>query len=494
MKEDIPRWSFAHANTAESVGDACSQLPPMISEFLAQHQVPGIAVGVVVGGDLVWSGGYGSVRVGTTMVPNTSHIFRIASMTKSVTALATLMLRDRGLLRLDDEVRSFLPELNLVNEQEMDGAALSVRHLLSMAGGLVEDDPWADRQLDLNDDYFGEMLRGGVLMTYPAATAFEYSNLGYALLGRIFRVAAGETVQRFVEREIFQPLNMSDTTWNVAELDSDRVVPGYRLRGGAFELEPLLGDGAFAPMGGLATSLRDLARLVGLHLSAWPPRGGGESTLVRRSTLREMAQVQRASNEFPHADSHGYASTGYGFGLSCSVHERFGRVVGHGGALPGFSSYMEWLPDCGIGVVALSNRTYRPINSLVRACCATLEQQGVIQARRLEPSDLLQRAQRSVIELYEGRSPEALGDSQLPAVRALETLVLDLDDARQYPDFAALRSAMGPVVEVGPVRPIGLLRGSWEMICERGSVDVSVMLGPTVPIGLQFIRCSVVSV
>jgi CubicO group peptidase (beta-lactamase class C family) len=493
VSEGLSAWRFERARAEGALAEGCSRLDSVISDFQEDHRIPGLAAGVVDDQGLVWSSGYGRVRWNGSATPDSSHIFRIASMSKSVTALAMLMLRDRGLVSLDDEVRSLLPEIEVVNSEDMESERLSVRHLLSMASGFVEDDPWADRQLDLDAEAFSRMLRSGVMLSLPTSVSFEYSNFGYALLGRIFQVVAGEPVQRFTEREIFEPLGMTETTWDVLGSDLERVVPGHRLRHGEFEIEPSLGDGAFAPMGGLATSIRDLSRLVGLHLSAWSPRESKESGLVRRSTLREMAQVQRGSNGFPLPDPQGYAFLGYGYGLSCSAHERFGRVVGHGGALPGFSSYMEWLPECGVGILVLTNRTYRPTSVLVRSCFASLAREGLLERRTLEPSQALRSAQRFVVGLYEGRSIEELCDVDTLSVGALETLTLDLDDDRRYPDFASLSQSLGTILEVGSIRAQGGLRGSWSLVCERGRCEVSVMIGPIVPLGIQFIAVRVVS-
>ncbi len=118
---------------------------------------PGVAWGLVADGALAASGGAGAVRVrpdGTPAgpVPDADSVFRIASMTKSFTATAVLALRDDGRLGLDEPVTAHVPELADVRLPTADSPVLTVRHLLTMSGGLPTDDPWGDRQQELGAD------------------------------------------------------------------------------------------------------------------------------------------------------------------------------------------------------------------------------------------------------------------------------------------------------------------------------------------------------
>lgn len=113
--------------------------------FFEGGDAPGVAYGVVVDGKLVHTGGFGAIRVGESgegLVPAADSIFRIASMSKSFVAATVLLLRDEGVLQLDDPVEKWVPELVGVARPTLDSPAPTIRQLLSMNGGYPEDDPW----------------------------------------------------------------------------------------------------------------------------------------------------------------------------------------------------------------------------------------------------------------------------------------------------------------------------------------------------------------
>ncbi len=468
-----------------------------------QRRLPGVSYGVVLDGLLVHTGSVGRADLDAERPAASSTVFRIASMSKSFTAACVLLLRDEGALSLDDPAARWVPELAGLRYPTGDSPPLTLRMLLSMSSGLVEDDPWGDRLLDLPDSAFSALLAAGVGFDLVPATTYEYSNLGYAILGRIVARVAGEPLRELSRRRLFEPLGMSSTTWDADRIAPGVVASGYSLVGGSFVVEPPLPDGAFGAMGGLASSVEDLARWVGLHLSAWPPRDGPEEGPLSRSTLREMAQpasLRRPGGAGvvpPTGAGAGTPPGGAGappgpgrvpapaaecycFGLAMSVEGDGTRSVGHSGGLPGFGSHMEWLPDHGVGIAALANRTYAPMRAVVREALHALRGSGDLSARRIEATPELLEAKRIVSRSYDAGAP-------LPDSAVLPTYELDRDDDRRPPDFAALRSAHGRRLEEGELLPSGRLVGSWSLRCERGELDVSVMLGPTLPHRIQFV-------
>jgi len=487
---------------------AWDAVDPVFEEFRERWGIPGVSFGVVAGGKLVHAGGIGTFDLSAPAPPGPETVFRIASMTKSFTAACVLLLRDEGRLRLDDLVADYVPAAAGLRYPTTDSAPLTVRALLTMSSGLVEDDPWADRQLAATGEALDAMLAGGVTFDRVPGTAYEYSNLGYAVLGRIVAEAAGIPLRELAATRLFAPLGMTDTTW-----DADRVPAGARAMGysrvrasdgaggagaardgagqgrsaaeGQWVAEPPLADGAFGAMGGLATSVRDLATWVALHLSAWPPRDDPDDGPLRRASLREMATPHTAGPTFlaTATGEGGLRRDGYGYGLVAGFHSRDGRVVGHSGGLPGFSSHMEWLPDLGVGVVALANRTYVPARTAVRQAFDALAAAGALpQPAPPAVSEALLAARETVDRLYERWDDGVAGNAML------DTYFLDRDVKRRPPDFPRLRARYGPVISTGPVSPEGALRGSWTLTCERGALDVAVMLGPTLPTRIQWLR------
>lgn len=336
-------------------------------------RAPGIAWGLVRAGELVCAGGLGTARIEAESPPTVDTVFRIASMTKSFTAAALMTQVVEGTLRLDDPVAQHVPELGDWRGATADAPPLTVRHLASMESGLPTDDPWADRHLDLGDEQMAALIAGGAEFAWTPGVRFEYSNLGWALLGRVIEQASGARVQELVMSALLEPLGMSATSWR--QPSHGEVAEPFALRDDRVHAEDApLGDGAIAPMGGLWSSVRDLARWVGFFTDAFPPRDDADDAPLPRWARREMQQLRRVDAIAPVRPSPSgpsrMAVTGYGLGLGIRLDARLGVSVGHSGGLPGYGSHMRWLPDRGLGVVALSNVTYGNMHG---ACVEAIE-------------------------------------------------------------------------------------------------------------------------
>jgi CubicO group peptidase (beta-lactamase class C family) len=369
---------------------------------LVEH-TPAIAWGLIRDGQLAAARGLGTLRVGEDAPPDADSVFRIASMTKSFTGAALMTLVVDGAIRLDEPVATYVPELAGWRGPTTDGPPLTVRHLVSMESGLPTDDPWADRHLDLPPEGMDALIAEGVTFTWTAGTRFEYSNLGWGLVGRVIERVAGVTPQRLVSDRLLGPLGMTDTTWT--RQPGTNVAEPYRWedRTWAEEPEPL-GDGTIAPMGGLWSTVTDLARWVTFFCDAFPPRDDPDDGPLARWARREMQQPRRmdsidAVRTRPSGPERTVAY-GYGIGLSMRLDPRLGTIVTHSGGVPGYGSHMRWLPDRKIGVVALSNVRYGDMGS---ACAEALEVLADLDAMPRAPSETatpaLQDAARRAVEL-----------------------------------------------------------------------------------------------
>ncbi len=299
-------------------------------------------------------------RWGVDAVSTTA--FRIASMTKSFTAALVLSLRDEGALSIDVPIGELAPELAGVVGPGPDPALITLRHLLTMSSGLATDDPWADRHLDATDDDLDRWVAGGLRFAHRTGTAFEYSNLGYALVGRVVHRVTGRRLQELVTERLLRPLGMSRTTWTRDALPdpADAAIGVERVGEDLVPTEPL-GDGVVAPMGGLWSCTDDLGRWVSfLAASFRDDLASADDGVLRSSSRRELQQVHRmapARRAMAADGSLRIAEGGYCMGLTSYAHERLGTVVTHSGGLPGYGSNMRWVPG-GVGVVILANVTY----------------------------------------------------------------------------------------------------------------------------------------
>lgn len=380
---------------------ALERVDALADRAIEGWKVPGLAYGIVLGGRLVHARGMGTLRVGEDAVPDARSIFRIASMTKSFTAATVLSLRDEGRLALDDEIARHVPELGTLRYPTADSPPITIRHLLTMTAGFPTDDPWGDRQQGLDLDEFRRLLADGLSFAWTPGTRFEYSNTGYGILGRLITNVAGNEYRDVVRERLLDPLGMSGTGYLVEEVEPDRLARGYLWRDGAFVDEPMDGYGALASMGGLFTTIDDLARWVAFFLDSTPPRDDPEDGQpLRRATRREMQQPlvpaylrlsHAAADAMPEVES-----LHYGYGLFTTDDVRFGRIVGHGGGYPGFGSHMRWHPASGLGVVSLTNVRYGPAGPLARDLMTELLRADVAPVRRTRPNAAANAARAEV--------------------------------------------------------------------------------------------------
>jgi CubicO group peptidase (beta-lactamase class C family) len=295
---------------------------------------------------------------------------------------------------------------------------------------------------------------------------------------------SGAPYRKYVATHILAPLRLTSTTLEPSEVDPKRLAHGYRWEDARWKEEPQLADGAFGAMGGMLTSVRDLSRYVGALMAAWPPRDGPETGPVSRASLREMQQVWRMAPASVSRDERGalqLQAGGYGYGLrvtqSCTVR----RIVAHTGGLPGFGSIMRWLPEHGVGIIAFGNLTYTGWATVTTAAFDALARTGGLQPRVPQPSPALLAARDAVSALVT-RWDDALADRI-----AAQNLYLDRSKDRRRRDIEQLRSEVGACTPDAAFDVENALRGRWTMTCERGRLEVSITLAPTMPPTVQYL-------
>lgn len=477
--------SQARAARIDTLKKAFPEIDRLFAAFAQNNRVPGIAYGILIDGQLVHTGFPGvRERANQTRV-TLDTVFRIASMTKSFTALAILKLRDEGKLGLDDPAERYVPELASLKYPTTDSPKITIRHLLSHAEGFPEDNPWGDQQLAVTEDQFTALLKSGIPFSTAPGTAYEYSNYGFAILGRIVTRVSGTPYADYVRTQILQPLGMSATTLEPAAVPADRLAHGYRWEDAQWKEEPQLPDGAFGAMGGMLTSTRDLAKYVGFLMSAWPPRSDADAGPVRRASLREMQQAVRAR---PATATAGQGRTGvqlnvnaYGYGLRIRQTCDYRHIVSHSGGLPGFGSQMRWYPEEGVAFIAMGNLTYTGWDGVFDAATAALAQTGALTRLQPEPSAALLAAKADVTQLV-NQWDDSLAD-RIAAVN----LFLDESKDRRQRHITGLRSSVGVCKTDAPMNVENALRGTWTMQCEKGDLRVAITLAPTMPPKVQFL-------
>jgi CubicO group peptidase (beta-lactamase class C family) len=452
-------------------------------EYRLDAHILGLVYGIVSDGRLAHVRALGWQDIDARRPVTADTLFRIASMTKSFTALAILRLRDEGKLALDAPAETYVPELRGWRYPTEDSPKIRVRELLTHTAGLVTDDPWGDRQTPLPEEEFTRLLREGVPFTRPPATAMEYSNFGYALLGRIVANVSQQPYPDFVQAILLDPLGMTSTGYEVTAWPEERRALGYRWEEGAWRPEPTMAHGAFGAMGGLQTSANDYAKYVAFLLSAWPARDGPDTGPVRRASVRELAQGANypAVRERPGrsgADACPLAAN-YGMGMGVAIDCELGLTLSHGGGYPGYGSHLLLLPDFGVGIFAFANRTYSGPRAPVWDAAMALLRAGYLAARpaRVEPA--LAMAYAAVGTMYTSGAVTAAGE-----VLAMNFL-LDRSADLWARDLAQLKVETGACETTSAISPTGALSGEFTWLCEHGRVTGSVLLAPTDPPAIQ---------
>jgi CubicO group peptidase (beta-lactamase class C family) len=400
---------------------------------------------------LATSGATGTLHDGSR--PDDRTVYRIASMTKSFTAAVVLALRDEGVWQLDDPVARHAPELAAV-QPPAGSPPLTLRQLLSMTSGLATDDAWADRHLDLTADEIDGIYATGPEFAFRPNDAFEYSNLGYGMLGRAVLRATGIRLQDHVTQRLLLPLGLDDTTW--VQPAHDRWARPHRVLDGASvpDLPGPLGDGEIAPMGGLWTTVADLARWVTWLDSANREPHQPAAVGLSAASRREMQRVHTYAGVTTQAGR--TSPTGYGFGLNLRDDAALGMVVAHSGGLPGYGSNMRWLLGRGIGVIALGNTTYAPMSGLTLQMLATLHDLGALPPVTPLASPTLANAAQRLVAL--------LNDWDDAAARSVFADNVELDEAfeRRAATAAGIVERHGPL-QITALHVESLTSGSLEV-------------------------------
>ena len=479
-----PPPRFVDPGRVPKLESAFPEIDQIFSRYAAELKIPGLVWGVVIDGRLAHVESAG-VRDRSSNAPVTAGtVFRIASMTKSFTALAILKLRDEGKLSLEDPVSKWLPEFARMELPTRDSAPLRIRQLLSHSAGFPEDNPWGDQQLSASDADLTGWLRRGIPFSTPPGTRYEYSNYAFGLLGRIVTKASGIPYEKYVRAEILAKLHMDASTFEFSQVPAGSRAVGYRLQSdGTYLEEAPLPQGAFGSAGGLLTTAADLGKYVAFHLSAWPARDDLEEGPVRRASVREMSHMWTPSS-LTAGRSNGTlraAETGYGYGLRTTTDCRFEHIAGHGGGLPGFGSYMAWLPDYGVGMFAMANLTYVGPSEPISQAWDVLLKTGGLQKRELPASPVLSQMRDHIVNLW-----KSWDDAKARQIAAMN-LFLDAPLAQRRAEIQKLKDEVGDCTAAGPLIPENWLRGQFNMNCGKGIVSVFFTLAPTQPPALQYL-------
>ena len=343
-------WAaFAQAQQHQLSAEKQRQIEAAVSGFMSSTHVPGVSVAVVENGEYEWASGFGFADLENNVPASEHTLFRLASISKPLTAVGAMELWERGKLDLDAPIQKYCPTFpeksKPITTRELMGHLGGIRHYKSES----QDDPEIG-----NTRHFDNPIQGGIdffkndpLVAEPGSH-FHYSTQGYTLVGCAIEGASGKKYTDFMRENVFVPAGMSQTQAD----DRFKMIP-YRTRfysktkDGAVENSDFLDSSYKIPGGGWLSSAEDMAQFEVAVLSG---------KLLKRFTLDQMWT--------PLKPSDGSKDT---YGLGFGVGEKDGiRFVGHDGGQQGTSTSFQIAPDQRAGVVVLTNMDELDPNELAK--------------------------------------------------------------------------------------------------------------------------------
>ncbi len=463
----MPVSAQSELKTEDSLSYRLNLADAAFAKWMEENHVPGLVWGVVRDGQLVHVKAMGVQDLGDARRPVTADSgFRIASMSKAFTGYAILKLRDEGKLRLDDPAWKYIPEI------KSWASDITVADLLHHTAGFVTDDPWGDRQQVMPETAFTKLLKAGVPRTAPRGTRYEYSNMGFAMLGRIISNVSKKDYASYVGANVFKPLGMTATTYENADVPTATRAIGYRWENDAWVQEPYMQHGAFGAMGGITTSANDYAKWIGYLLSAWP---AAEGDAKAKSTIRAMQYGGGLPHKRSRPGKEGAncrISGIYGAGLVSSNDCLLGPVLFHGGGFPGYGSHMLLIPDAGVGIFALTNRTYAGPSAPVWDAATALMQSGYVRAPILPVSPLLADGYAAAKAIW------AEGSVSGQHTKLAMNVLLDRSVENWAKVIDETKAKSGECDTNAPFTPTGNLAGRFSWTCKTGQVNGTLLLAP----------------
>ena len=347
---------FSFVRTAPARTD---ELEQYLHRRLVEANTPGIAVAVVRGDEIVWSGGVGWADRERRIRATGNSVFQLASVSKTVTCAGIMALVEDGLIDLDADVNTYLPfEVHIPHAPDIP---ITMRTILTHTSAIrdrwqVWGTPWSeptlyfhgDSPISLGDFCRSYFVHGGSRYRrrknfYERAPGdgYAYSNLAVALAGFVAEAASGVDFNDLCKQRVFEPLGMTDTGFRLADIGTSNLAMPYATVSNG-DLEPIFHYGyPDYPDGALRTSAAHLARWLGAFMNF----GVFESTRVLdETTVREIRRNQILDLVRWRQGLIWYGQRRWGF-----------LAMGHTGGDYGETTRMFFRPDRGIGVVSLTN-------------------------------------------------------------------------------------------------------------------------------------------
>lgn len=325
-------------------GPAIEQLVQTIDDELQQGDLTGLSVALVDGQRVVLTAGFGMADVEQQIPATDTTVYRVGSISKLFTALATMQLVEQGKLDLDAPLSKVLPSFRIVIPFE-DAKPITLRQLMCHRSGLVRESP-VGGYFDDSQPSMGESIASlaSCVLVNPPDTKTRYSNIGVTVVGQAVAAASGLPFEQYERNFLLNPLGMDGSSWRVDSRIRDQLATGYMRvadgQGGFFHRAAPEFELGTLPAGNLYSNVNDMAHFAQMLLA-----GGAlaDGQIVSSETLEQMSIPQLTGND-----------TGFGIGFYVGRFDKY-RTIQHSGAVYGFSTAIIVLPEAQVAVIVLAN-------------------------------------------------------------------------------------------------------------------------------------------
>jgi CubicO group peptidase (beta-lactamase class C family) len=323
-----------------------SEIEARVNEAMSTAIVPGLALAVIQAGEVVYSNGFGVTSDLPDAPPVTTEtLFRIGSVTKSLTATLVMRLVEAGTLKLDTPVTEYIPWLRL---HDPDAASkITLRMLLSQTAGLPTSLDYAGWREASGLEAYVRTVLPSLPLAAPPGAVYAYSNPGYNLAGYVAEAATRVPYTTLMQREVFDPLGMTRSTFDPLLAMTWPLSQSFLLNddGKPYVKRPFVDNTGEYPCGFAISNVVDLAKIVQMQVH---DGRAGSSPFLSADSIRAMRT--------PHAEQYTLDERTYGLGLRQRTYKNV-TLVGHNGAISKYGAFMWWQPEGKAAVLMLTNRS-----------------------------------------------------------------------------------------------------------------------------------------
>ncbi len=327
-----------------------AQLEPEIQRTLIEGKIPSCTIALTSGDEIIWTGAYGysNLWARTPAVPNT--VYLIGSTFKAMATVALLQLMEQGKFKLDDRVNDYLTDFKIQGEDPK--TPITFRHLLTHVSGLPGAfgpiPVWGDGGVPSLEEYLSKDLK----VSRPPMEKEEYSNLAYTLVGYLVQKFSGVPFKKYMQENVFKPLEMSNTAINLRPDMDERLAIPYvvdETTGSNAPTERLKAQ--VWPAGLVYGTVLNQANWLIMNLNGGAFKG---KRLISEATHNQM--LTRQHDKFKGKVEGLWGGAEAGFGLTWWVERRNGDLYfAHSGSVPGYTAFLQGNRDRKLGFAILTN-------------------------------------------------------------------------------------------------------------------------------------------